>query len=318
MPSAITGIHHVTAIAGDPQRNVDFYVGLLGLRLVKRTINFDDPGTYHLYYGDGLGSPGTILTFFPWPRARQGQIGTGQTTECALAIPAGSLEFWKERLSAQGVAFKELPERLGDPRVLTLADPDGMQIALIETDDDSRAGWTQGTVPAECAVRGVHSVSLTLDGYENTARLLIETMGFREVRSGGDRFRFETGAGGSGATVDLICHPYGQAGRVAVGTIHHIAWRTPDDAQQQEWRKKLAALRFNVSPVLDRNYFHSIYFREPGGILFEIATDPPGFTVDESLEELGAHLKLPVWLEASREEIEAALPPLTLPKGGDA
>ena len=306
----IRGLHHVTAIASDPQRNLDFYTHVLGLRLVKLTVNFDDPSTYHFYFGDGEGHPGTILTFFPWPGARRGAAGNGQTTETAFAVPPGSLQFWRTRLEANGVKPESLTEHFGDSG-LRFEDPDGMTIALIEDSDAPESHtWAQGGVPIEAAIRGFHSVTLSLDGYEHTANLLTEQMGFQLKKSEGGRYRFAIGEGGAGRTLDIVCRPAGPQATSGAGTVHHIAWRVSDDAAQEARRKQLTEAHYNVSPVMDREYFHSIYFREPGGVLFEIATDPPGFTVDEPLESLGTHLKLPAQYEPARQQIEQVVAPL--------
>ncbi|MCU1273543.1 MAG: ring-cleaving dioxygenase [Bryobacterales bacterium] len=312
MDRPIPGIHHVTAIAGDPQQNLDFYASVLGLRLVKLTINFDDPGTYHLYYGNETGSPGTILTFFPWPGAPQGRLGTGQTSLVSFAIPAASLKFWMERLKAHKITFDGPFPRFDEP-VLAFADPDHLQLELIATSGGSEP-WRGGSVPAEHAIRGFHSVTLSEEGYESTAALLTSVLGFRLVGESGNRFRYVTGEGHASAIVDVLCQPELQRGVVAVGTVHHIAWRALEDAEQRAWRHEIGSRGYNVTPILDRNYFHSIYFREPGGVLFEIATDPPGFSVDEPLAELGQHLKLPSWLEPQRAQLEHILPKVKLPK----
>ncbi len=309
----LLGIHHITAIAGDAQQNVDFYTGVLGLRLVKVTVNFDDPEAYHLYYGDGRGRPGTILTFFAWPGARRGRPGTGQVTAASFVVPKDSQAFWHDRLAQNMVASETLPERFGQ-RVLSFHDPDGLPIELVETEGPVPSHfWEGGGVPADCAVHGFHGATLSEAGYERTAALLTETMGFRLLGHEQNRFRYaaaHSNAGGAGRVLDVVCAPAAAEGRVAVGTIHHIAFRTPDDGQQGEWLRELGRLDYNVSPVMDRIYFHSIYYREPGGILFEIATDSPGFAVDEALDRLGQSLKLPPWLEALRPQIETALPPL--------
>jgi len=307
------GIHHVTAIATDPQANVDFYAGVLGLRLVKKTVNFDDPGTYHLYYGDATGRPGTILTFFPWPYARRGTRGTGQATVTAFSVPDGSLGFWRERLGASGEAHDEPARRL-DEEVLTLLDPDGLKLELVAHAGAAEAEpWDGGPVPAEHAIRGFHGVTLAEQGYEATAELLTASMGFELAGETGNRFRFVAAGEGPGRVVDVLCSPDLPPGRVAAGTVHHVAFRAADDADQLARRQALADRGLDVTPVLDRQYFHSIYFREPGGVLFEIATDPPGFTLDEPPEELGSALRLPPWLEPHRERIEATLPPLAAP-----
>jgi glyoxalase family protein len=306
----IRGIHHVTAIATDPQANVDFYVSVLGLRLVKRTVNFDDPYTYHLYYGDDAGSPGTILTFFPWPGAVRGRLGAGQTSATSFAVPLGSLDAWMERFAERAIDFGRIEERFGE-RVLPVQDPDGLALELVESESAPRdAWWHHGPVRPEHAIRGFHGVTLTVEGYERTAELLTDTMGWTQTDEAGSRFRFTSGEDVPGATVDVVCAPGLGIGRVAAGTVHHVAFRAKSDEKQLAWRKRLVKAGMNVTPVLDRQYFHSIYFREPGGVLFEVATDPPGFTLDEKVEELGRALKLPPWLEERREGIEARLPEL--------
>ena len=310
----IPGLHHVTAIATDPQANADFYVSLLGLRLVKRTVNFDDPTTYHLYYGDEVGAPGTLLTFFPWPGAPRGQRGTGQTTATAFAVPAASLEAWMERLAAAAIEFGAVETRFGE-RVLPLADPDGLAIELVEQPGaEARSWWRGGPVPERCAIRGFHSATVTEAGYERTAALLTGVMGFERRGEERDRFRFATRDRAPGAILDVVCAPGLRAGRVAAGTVHHIAFRCASDADQSAWQRRLAEAEMDVTPVMDRQYFRSIYFREPGGVLFEIATDPPGFTADEAPETLGTALKLPPWLEGRRTYIEERLPPLRAPR----
>ena len=312
--SGIEGIHHVTAIASDAQANVDFYVGLLGLRLVKRTVNFDDPGTYHLYYGDEAGTPGSILTFFPWAHAVRGSRGVGQTSATAFSVPEGSLGYWRDRLASQQVLSEEPTDRLDRESVLTLFDPDGMKLELIaHAGADDRAPWAGSSIPERHAIRGFHSVTLTEKSLGATVDLLAETMGFHQVTSGGGRSRFAVGAGGAGAQIDLLEDPAGGHGRVAAGSVHHVAFRVEDDAAQRAWLADLAERGLHVTPVQDRQYFHSIYYREPGGVLFELATDPPGFTFDEPLAALGSGLKLPPWLEAARPRIEAALPKLQVP-----
>jgi len=296
MTPSLGGIHHITAIASDPQRNLDFYTGFLGLRLVKKTVNFDDPGTYHFYFGGYDGRPGTILTFFPWPGARRGRQGAGQVTAVAFAVPPGSLRAWELRIAAERLLTDIVVERFGE-KVLRMYDPDGMPVELIETP------------AAPVGSLGLfHCPTLATTDPEATARFLTETLGFRQVAKNGKRLRFGVGEGGIGATIDLCADACTNAGLGGAGTVHHIAWRTPDDQNQREWRDKLASSGHGVTDILDRQYFHSIYFREPGGILFEIATEPPGFTLDEPLESLGTALKLPPWLEPERAKIEAALP----------
>jgi glyoxalase family protein len=313
MSKQILGIHHITAIAGNPQTNLDFYAGLLGLRLVKLTVNFDDPTTYHLYYGDGSGHPGTILTFFPWPSAPKGRRGAGQVTETAFAIPQGAMDFWTARLTGRGVAFEGPFDRF-DEKVIALSDPDGMRVELIATAvTNGERAYEAGPIPLQFAIRGFHGATLTEADHGPTAKLLTGTMGFKLIAQDGNRFRYAADSGESAGLIDVLHTPQERHGRVLVGSVHHIAFRTPDDAQQSEWLGALSKLNYDVSPVMDRKYFHSIYYREPGNILFEIATDPPGFAVDEAPEKLGSHLVLPAWLEPERAQLEAVLPPLTLP-----
>ena len=312
MNKQILGIHHITAIAGDPQTNVDFYAGKLGLRLVKVTVNFDDPGTYHLYYGDGVGHPGTILTFFPWPHAPKGRRGTGQVTETVFAIPANAAGYWEGRLTESGIAF-QMSERFGEA-VISFADPDGMNVELVASASaPADRAYLEGAVPAEYAIRGFHSATLREGDPRRTAELLTGIMGFEQVAQHGNRSRYAVNSGQTANLLDVVAAPDEQPGRVFVGTVHHIAWRTPDDSQQLAWQEALSAKHYGVSPVMDRKYFHSIYYREPGGILFEIATDPPGFGVDQPVEELGSRLVLPAWLEPERKKLEQVLPPLRLP-----
>ncbi len=310
MSRAILGIHHITAIAGDPQHNIDFYTDVLGLRLVKVTVNFDDPGAYHFYYGDGRGTPGTILTFFSWPGARRGRHGNSQVTHTSFAVPPGSLPFWQERFASRGIHADAIEGRFGQ-QVLPFRDHDALRLELVETPATGAARvWDRAGVPLEFAIHGFHSATLSETGYERTAALLTGTMGFRLMGQEQNRFRYEVDDGGASKVVDVICAPSGPEGSIAVGNVHHIAWRTADDAQQKDWRAELSRLDYNVSPVMDRVYFHSIYYREPGGILFEIATDVPGFAIDESFEKLGSGLMLPPWLEQHRSKIEAVLPPI--------
>ena len=308
----ILGIHHITAIAGDPQTNLDFYTGVLGLRLVKLTVNFEDPGTYHLYYGDGVGDPGTILTFFPWPNAPQGRRGTGQVTETAFAIPESAVDFWAARLAERNVVLQGPFDRFGEP-VLSFSDPDGLGIELIGTKAtrENRA-YQAGPIPLESAIRGLHSATLTQVDPRETGALLTDTMGYRLFARDGDRFRYAVDSGEPGALVDVLRAPNEQSGRVLIGTVHHIAWRTADDVQLLRWRRELTHLGHHVSAVRDRKYFNSIYYREPGGILFEIATDSPGFIVDEAPEDLGSKLVLPAWLEPERAKLQTVLPQLQL------
>ena len=296
----LLGIHHVTAMAGDPRRNVDFYTNVLGLRLVKKTVNFDDPGTYHLYYGDVVGHPGTIMTFFPWPGAMRGRRGTGQVITTSFAVPHLSLGHWYERLRHAGVTVER--STAFNEELLLFEDPDGLHLELVET--------TAGDQGAEQAILGFSHVTLSEQGYEATARLLTDVMGFRQTAESDNHFRFALGVPGFATRVDVRCMPDAPLGKISVGTVHHVAWRVAGAVEQLAWRERLAQAGLNVTPVLDRQYFRSIYFREPGGVLFEIATDPPGFLIDESRERLGTDLKLPPWLESQRARIQQALPTL--------
>jgi glyoxalase family protein len=315
MDPETTGIHHVTAIAGDTQANVDFYVGMLGLRLVKKTVNFDDPGTYHLYYGDGEGTPGSIMTFFPWPGAPRGRIGAGQLTVTSFSVPAPSLGYWTERLVEAGIRFEKPEDRFGET-VLRIADPDDLRLELVAAAEDGREGWVDGPVPTENAVRGFHHVTLAVADPSRTARLMTDTLGFRQTGEAEGRTRYEAGEGGPGNTVDVADGTGFPRGMMGVGTVHHVAFRAPDEETQLAQREEVGALGYDVTPVLDRNYFRSIYFREPGGVLCEIATDPPGFAVDEDPAPLGETLNLPPWLEPRRGRLEERLPPLRIPAVG--
>jgi glyoxalase family protein len=306
-------IHHVTAIAREPQRNLDFYAGVLGMRLVKLTINYDDPGTYHFYYGDELGRPGSLLTFFPWIGGRPGRQGTGQINGIGLGIPPASLGFWVERLISRGVKY-EGPVRRFDEQVLAFADPDGLMLELIATPKVAAVEpWRDGPVPAEHAVRGVHGVTIWEDGDAGTAPFLTGTMGFRPQGEDGNRLRFESGPEGLGTVVELRRAPGFWRGTDGAGTVHHVAFRAADDAEQRARHQEIVELGIGVTDVRDRTYFRSIYFREPGGVLFEIATDGPGFTLDETPAELGTSLKLPPRMESMRARLEVSLPPLRLP-----
>ena len=312
MGAGTQGIHHVTAIGGDPQRNVDFYAGTLGTRLVKKTVNFDDPETYHLYYGDGAGSPGTIMTFFPWSDAPRGRVGSGQLVATSYSIPATSLGYWTERLVEHGVRFEKPRDRFGDT-VLAFEDPDGLRLELVAA-ADAREGNPDGPLPAEHAIRGFHHVALAVRNAERTAQLMVDHLGFRRTDEGENRTRLAAGDGGPGNLVDLMDASGFPRGTTGVGTVHHVAFRVPDDEAQRAVREEVAGLGYNVTDVLDRFYFRAIYFREPGGVLFEVATDPPGFAADEDPDHLGESLKLPSALEGRREELEAALPPIRLPR----
>jgi glyoxalase family protein len=304
------GIHHVTAIAGNALRNFDFYTRTLGLRFVKKTVNFDDPGTYHFYYGDEAGAPGTILTFFPWEHAAPGRGGVGQTQQTAFRVPARSIGYWTHRFIANGVAHEALEKRFGEP-VLSFTDPDGMSLALVGVPGaENETGWSSGDIPAEHAIRGFHGVTLLLESAEKTAAILTDVFGFTEAGREGSTIRYRASAT-PGGIVDIYEAKGFLAGRMGRGSVHHIAFRARDDAAQAEMARKLVH-DHGMQPTeqKDRNYFRSIYFREPGGILFEIATDIPGFAVDEPVATLGQALKLPAFLEPHRKEIENVLPPL--------
>jgi glyoxalase family protein len=316
----INGIHHVTAICSNPQKNIDFYTKLLGLRLVKLTVNFDDPTTYHLYYGDKIGSPGTILTFFPWPDAPKGYRGTGQAITTSFLIPPDSTDFWKNRLKNNDICFEGPTKRFNDEeQVIRLFDPDGLGLELIahpSAKENDERFWKDGPISYENGIRGFYSVSLSEEGYERTSEILNE-FGYKMIKSEGNRFRFQIeyskSTPTSGAkTIDVLCLPYTPYGRIGIGTVHHIAFRTPSDKNQKSIRKNIIKIGLNPTPVIDRTYFHSVYFREPGGVLFEIATDPPGFTVDQKVEELGNKLMLPKLLEPIRERLEKVLPKIEL------
>lgn len=308
------GIHHITAIASDPQRNLDFYAGTLGLRLVKLTVNFDDPGSYHLYYGDEIGRPGSLLTFFAWPGGQRGRQGTGQASVVAFAIPPASLGFWIERLLAQGVKY-EGPTRRFDEQVLSLTDPDGLLLELVATPRAlGTSPWADGPLPLEHTIRGLHGATLWEDGDTGSADFLVRTMGFQSGPEESGVLRLQSGGAGVGTVVNLRRAPGFWQGAIGVGTVHHVAFRAASDEVQLKKRAEIEAQGRGITPVIDRQYFHSVYFREPGGILFEIATDAPGFLIDESRAELGTHLKLPPMYEPSREEIERALPPVRLPQ----
>lgn len=310
----IQGLHHITAVASDPHRNVHFYHHILGQRLIKKTVNFDDPGTYHFYFGDEVGTPGTIMTFFPWQHMRRGVLGNGETSAVGYTVPVGSLPYWQERLKAYGVVVGESQTRFGQ-MVLPFKDPDGMGLELIETADSATViHWQEGEVPTEAALRGFHSVTLWVSDIEGTALLLTNFLGYEFVAKEGNRYRYKGASNDVGLYVDLYHRPDGTNGRFGAGSIHHIAFRTVDDDEQQEYLQLLSKAGFQVTSVQDRQYFHSIYFRSPGGILFEVATDAPGFLYDESVAELGSSLKLPPWLESQREQITAVLPEIDVEK----
>ena len=310
MQPLITGIHHITAIAGDPQANIDFYTGLLGLRLVKKTINFDSPDVYHFYFGDELGKPGTVFTTFPFTGARRGTKGTGELTYTAFSIPKDALSFWAERLKKFGISISDVQERFGE-KLIRFEDHDGMGIELIANDTDDREGWTYGQIPIDHSIRGFYGATLNLRNKDLTEQLLTKYMDYRYIAEENGRYRYGT-AGKAGDIVDILVNPTGNRGQQSAGTVHHIAFRTANAASQLKVQKILMDNGYQVTEVKDRNYFTSIYFREPGGVLFEVATDEPGFAIDEDEAHLGELLKLPDWAEPSRAKIEAALTPVTL------
>jgi glyoxalase family protein len=307
----MSGIHHVTAIAGNASRNVDFHTRVLGLRLVKKTVNFDDPGTYHLYFGDEQGRPGTILTFFSWEHAAPGRNGIGLAEETAFRVPRESIGYWTHRLIEHGAAPATLERRFDEP-VLAFNDPDGLQLALVGTAGAAaEPAWRGGGVAAEHAIRGFHGVTLMLDTAEPTGAILTDVFGFAAKGREGSLVRYAAGLDGPGAHVTIREATGFLPGWQGRGSVHHIAFRAADDAQQAEMADKVRQTH-HLTPTeqRDRNYFRSVYFREPGGILFEIATDAPGFAVDEPVASLGHALKLPAFLEPRRREIEVALPPI--------
>lgn len=310
MENKILGLHHITAIAGDAQENYNFYTKTLGLRMVKKTVNFDDPQTYHFYFGDEVGSPGTILTFFPWPRVRQGKDGAGMATEIGYAVPKGSLEFWKDRFEEKNVRHFQITEKMGE-RKLPFQDPDGLKLSLIETaHEDDRKGYEIEEVNSGAAIKGFHTVTLTLRSTTATAAVLTEIFGYKKDKEEGNMQRYKTDAVENAAFVDLLEFPDAPAGINAGGTNHHVAFRVKDEATLMEMREKVLNYGLNITEKINRDYFFSLYFREPGGVLFEIATDNPGFATDETVEELGKSLQLPERYRGIREQIEKALPEL--------
>jgi glyoxalase family protein len=308
MDNTILGIHHITAIAGDAKRNFDFYTKILGLRFVKRTVNFDDPHTYHFYFGDEQGTPGTILTFFPWgDKVRKGNRGAGMATEIGYSVPEGSLDFWMDRFEKNNVIYNKPAVKFGQ-KYLTFLDPDGLKLELVETQaTDDRKPFETEEIKADIATKGFFNTTLTLNSIKATALILTDVFGYKLIAQESNRYRYATDAIGTANVIDLVELPTEPRGIGAGGTIHHIAFRVKNDEVQMEFHKKITELGLAITPRIDRNYFHSLYFREPGGVLFEIATDNPGFTIDEPLEELGTHLKLPAQYESQRSTIEKHL-----------
>jgi glyoxalase family protein len=313
LDKTITGLHHITVIAGDAQENLDFYSGVLGMRLVKKTVNQDVPGTYHLFYADGVAHAGTDLTFFPWPDMAPGRTGVGLTVEVALAVPMGSLEYWAERLEAHGVHPGEISVRFRE-RVLSFADPHGLPVVLVETADERDfTAWEKSPVPESRQILGLHGVRLLERAAEPTVSFLTNTLGFVEAGEENGWRRFALPGGRSGRVLDIKEAPAERQGTWGTGSVHHIAWRVPDDSTELAVQHRLQSAGRRPTSVIDRFWFKSVYFKEPGGALFEIATDGPGFGVDESMDDLGGRLVLPPWLEGNRAAIEASLPPLGAP-----
>jgi len=310
MENRILGLHHITAIADNAKRNLDFYTQVLGVRLVKKTVNFDDPGTYHFYFGNEEGTPGTILTFFPWEGIGKGTNGSGLATHIGYSVPKGSLEFWKNRFQQFNITFEE-SEIFGE-KLISFQDPDGLQIQFIESSrPDDRKVWTTDDIKDENALKGFHNITLTLKKADPTIKVLTDIFGYDLQKQEGERYRFATDAIDTANLVDIIENDKIAAGRNAAGTNHHVAFRVKDDNVLMEFREKVMSAGLSITPKIDRDYFYSLYFREPGGVLFEIATDNPGFTVDEPLNELGQNLKLPKQHEALRTKIEEVLPKLS-------
>lgn len=309
MKKLITGLHHVTGLASDPQKNYDFYAGILGLRLVKKTVNFDAPEIYHLYYGNETGAPGTIMTFFPYVGIPKGRKGKGQLTVTSFSISENSLEYWLNRLTKFQVKHQPPQKRFGEEFFIYLEDHDGCGLELVANQQDSRSPFSYGNIPLEHAIKGFYGITLAEECYEKTAGLLVGQMDHELIAEKGNRFRYSA-SGQPGDFIDILCTPDSLKGLSGAGTIHHVAFATESDQTQQEIRQKLTAFGLNLTPILNREYFHSLYFREPGGVLFEVATLPPGFTIDEDLALLGQSLKLPPWEESNRNLIEHTLLPL--------
>jgi glyoxalase family protein len=312
MENKILGIHHITAIAGDAQRNYDFYTKVLGLRMVKKTVNFDDPQTYHFYFGNEAGTPGTILTFFPWTRVKQGKNGSGMATEIGYSVPTGSLPFWKARFEKMGVKHSDIYERFGEKQ-FSFQDPDGLNLSLIEPrQQDTRKGWETSEISTGEAIKGFHTITLTLNSIMETANILTEVFGYKQVAQDGNIYRYQTDAIETAAIVDILEDPGAPRGINAGGTNHHVAFRVTDEEILMAFRQKIIDRGLHITEKINRNYFFSLYFREPGGVLFEIATDNPGFATDETVKELGSALQLPDKYEPMREKIESALPEIKM------
>lgn len=310
MENTINGIHHITAIAGNAKRNHNFYTNVLGQRLVKKTVNFDDPETYHLYYGDEYGTPGSILTFFPWEGIQTGRRGAKQATEIGYSVPQGSLDFWLNRFEKHNVIYNKVSEKFGE-EYLTVLDPDGLKLELtVSKTADNRLPWETAEVKADNAIKGFHNVTITTNKMQPTADILTNVFGYKLLKQSVNRYRFVTDAIDNANIVDLVEVAGEVAGHVAGGSVHHVAFRVANEEILMQYREKIAALGLHITDKIDRNYFYSLYFREPGGVLFEIATDNPGFAVDEPVAELGQNLKLPAQHERFRSALEKSLPSL--------
>lgn len=313
MRTSVHGIHHVTAIAGNARENLDFYTGVMGMRLVKKSVNQDVPDTYHLFYADGAGTPGTDLTFFPWPDMGPALGGTGLTMEVPFAVPPGSLKYWQERFEDQDVLYNEVEIRFGEA-TLPFKDPHGLQLALVETADMRQfVAWEKSPVPPEFQLRGMHSLRLWERHLAPTETLLLERMGFALMGMENGWRRYGVDGGGSGKLIEVKEFPEKNRGRWGTGCVHHVAWRVTDSEEEMALRAVINRAGLHPTPQIDRFWFKSVYFKEPGGVLFELATDGPGFDRDETMDRLGEQLILPPWLEPHRSEIEAALPPLVMP-----
>ena len=310
MENKILGLHHITAIAGDAQRNYDFYTKVLGLRMLKKTVNFDDPQTYHFYFGDGVGTPGSILTFFPWPKVKQGTNGAGMATGIGYSVPEGSLGFWNERFEKFNVPHHGISKKFGED-FLAFQDPDGLNLELIiPKHKDERKPWKTADVKEKVAIKGFHNVTLTLKDHKATAEILTEVFGYKLEGTENNLVRFKTDAVENAAIVDILGDPKAERGQNAGGTNHHVAFRVKDEETLMALREKVLQKGLQITEKINRDYFFSLYFREPGGVLFEIATDNPGFATDETVEELGSSLQLPDRYKGARAQIEKALPEL--------
>ena len=306
MAGLITGIHHVTALAGNPQKNLDFYAGILGLHLVKKTVNFDAPEVYHFYYGDEVGNPGSILTFFPYGDIMKGRHGKGMLNTTSFSVPMSSLNYWQRRLTKFNIQFKQPQQRFNDEAIIYFEDEDGLGLELVFNDKDERNGFTYGHIPLENSIKGFYNVEIWEEGYERTAAILTEQLDHTLIAEQSNRFRFAA-TDAPGNYVDIVCAPDSLRGLGGGGTVHHIAFATANKKTQEEVRIKIAQRMMNPTPILDRQYFTSIYFKEPGGVLFEVATAEPGFLIDEDKAHLGEALKLPSWYEHNRNIIEKAV-----------